>query len=82
MIGIILGFEYPKTCEDCKLFVDHICGHSSFCSAGGEYSEKEIEKTKDGNLQMYYHGCLTFRPQNCPLKDVFLDDDKEEGGTE
>ena len=77
MIGLILGFKYPKTCENCKLFIDGIVGLSAFCAAGGEYSDDEIEKAEDGNLQIYYHGCLTTRPKNCPLTDVFLDDDEE-----
>lgn len=72
MIGITIGFDYPRTCEYCKLFVDCV-GHS-FCSAGGEYSESEIENEKEGSLQMYYNGCLSHRPENCPLKEVFLDD--------
>lgn len=78
MIGVILGFDYPKTCADCKLFINGIIGHPAFCSAGGEYSEKEIEKEKNGNLQMYYDGCLSIRPKNCPLRDVFLDDEEGE----
>lgn len=82
MIGIILGFEYPKTCEDCKLFIDGILGHSAFCAAGGEYSIEEINKAKEGNMQIYYHGCLTSRPKNCPLKEVFLDEGIEEGEEE
>lgn len=78
MIGIILGFIYPHTCEDCKLFVNSVVGHPAFCSAGGEYTDIEIEKEEEGALQMYYHGCLSHRPENCPLKEVFLDEEEGE----
>lgn len=78
MIGVILGFDYPKTCSGCKLFIDGIVGHTPFCSAGGKYSDREIKKEKDGSLCMYYHGCLSHRPENCPLRDVFLEEGEAE----
>lgn len=77
MIGVILGFDYPTTCKGCKLFVNAVVGYPAFCSAGGRYTEKEIEKDKNGNIAMYYNGCLSHRPKNCPLKELFLDDEEE-----
>ena len=59
---------FPKDCEKCRLFCNKILGHESFCMVGGKYTKKEIKSEKDGNLSMYYHGCLSIRPKNCPLK--------------
>lgn len=64
-----IGNKFPKTCEDCKLFVSEL-GNSAYCVVGGEYTDEEIESEEDGDLDMYYHGCLESRPKNCPLKEV------------
>lgn len=69
MIILKVGDKFPKTCEDCLLFVEHM-GIPTYCTAGGEYSDEEIEAEEDGELNMYYDGCLSKRPQNCPLKEV------------
>lgn len=69
MIILNLGDEFPKKCEHCPLFVDHM-GFPTYCAAGGEYTDEEIEAEEDGSLNMYYDGCLSKRPQNCPLKEV------------
>ena len=58
----------PKTCDECPLFVDGHVGISAFCVMGAEYTDEEIEKEEDGELDMYYRGCLSKRPQSCPLK--------------
>ena len=64
-----IGNKYPKNCEQCKLFVSNF-GSPAYCAVGGKYTKKEIDNEKDGNLNMYYHGCLSNRPKNCPLKEV------------
>ena len=64
-----IGKKFPKSCDKCKLFVNHF-GIPSYCVAGGEYTEKEIEEEECGGEQIYYHGCLTNRPKNCPLKEA------------
>lgn len=69
MIILNVGDKFPKTCEHCPLFVDHM-GIPTYCVGGGEYTEEEIEAKEDGELNMYYKGCLSKRPQNCPLKEV------------
>ncbi len=71
MIILKVGDKFPKNCEHCPLFVDHM-GIPTYCVADGEYSEEEIEAEEDGALNMYYDGCLSKRPQNCPLKEVSL----------
>ena len=70
MIGIIIGEKMPKTCDKCKLFIDDILGKEAFCTLGIEYTDNEIDAEKDGNLNMYYHGCLKHRPKACPLKEI------------
>lgn len=58
----------PKTCDECPLFVNLILGHRTFCVMRAKYTEEEIEKAKNGRLNMYYNGCLSKRPKSCPLK--------------
>ena len=65
-VNLILG-EIPNTCDECPLFV-RILGQSAFCTLGAEYTADEILAEEDGNLDMYYHGCLSQRPKECPLK--------------
>jgi len=61
--------EMPETCDGCPLFVNTF-GNTAYCVMGAEYSTKEIINEEDGNLKMYYHGCLSKRPISCPLKEV------------
>ena len=70
MIVIKVGNEFPKTCEDCPIFENDIVGHAAYCTAGGEYTDEEIDAEKDGDLNMYYHGYLNHRPKNCPLIEM------------
>lgn len=63
-----LTIKMPKTCDECPLFVNGILGHSAFCVMGAKYSNHEISNEEDGDLNMYYHGCLSHRPKKCPLK--------------
>lgn len=65
-----IGDKYPETCDECPLFVDGELGVQSFCICEGEYTEEEINAEEDGNLNMYYHGCLATRPKNCSLVEV------------
>ena len=67
MKAILIIDKMPKTCCECPLFVRGF-GHPAYCKMGAEYSAKEIANEKDGNLNLYYHGCLITRPINCPLK--------------
>lgn len=62
-----IGDQFPQSCDECKLFVSDL-GQSAYCVVDGEYTEEEIEAVEDGELDMYYHGCLENRPKNCPLK--------------
>lgn len=71
MIILYVGDKFPKTCADCPLFVDQM-GIPTFCTVSGEYSDEEIEAEEDGELQMYYDGCLSKRPQNCPLQEYSI----------
>ena len=64
-----IGNKLPKSCDKCKLFVSEF-GKSPYCIVDGEYTDEEISSEEDGALDMYYHGCLSSRPQNCPLKEV------------
>ena len=64
-----VGKKMPKTCDKCKLFTRYF-GSPAYCAVGAEYTDKEIEAEEDGNLNMYYHGCLTHRPMNCPLVEI------------
>ena len=64
-----VGNEFPKSCEECPLFVDHM-GFPTYCIGDGEYSDEEIEAEEDGALNMYYDGCLSTRPKNCPLEEM------------
>lgn len=59
--------KFPKSCDECPLFVDGILGHQAFCISKGKYTKEEIASYEDGALDMYYHGCLSERPKNCPL---------------
>lgn len=62
--------RFPKTCNECSLFVDGIFGQHPYCVGNGEYTKEEINSYEDGALDMYYHGCLSERPKNCPLKEI------------
>lgn len=62
-----IGNKFSETCDECRLFVNKTLGMPAYCIAGGKYTDKEIKAEKDGNLNMYYHGCLKNRPKNCPL---------------
>ena len=33
-----------------------------------EYTKEEISEEENGNLDLYYHGCLSRRPEACPLE--------------
>ena len=68
MSAILTINKTPKTCDECPLFVNGILGHKAHCVMDAEYTEEEIEKAKDGRLNMYYNGCLSKRPKSCPLK--------------
>lgn len=70
MIVAKIGNKFPKTCDKCPLFVDGILGQDAFCILEAEYTDEEIDKEPDGNLNMYYHGCLTHRPKSCPLVEL------------
>ena len=37
-----IGEKFPKTCDDCKLFVSEL-GMSPYCVVDGEYTDEEIE---------------------------------------
>ena len=58
----------PVTCDECPLFVRHF-GQKAYCVMHAEYTPEEIAAVEDGNLQLYYHGCLPRRPKACPLKE-------------
>lgn len=60
--------KLPKTCDKCRFFVDDILGCTAYCVFDAEYTDEEINAEEDGNLNMYYHGCLSHRPNSCPLK--------------
>lgn len=70
MIICKFGDTFPKSCDTCPLFVTGIVGHTSYCILDGEYTDEEVEAEEDGELQMYYDGCLKNRPKNCPLIEV------------
>ena len=78
MIILNVGDKFPKNCEHCQLFVDHM-GIPTYCTAGGEYTEEEIEVEEYGSENMYYHGCLSKRPQNCPRQEVKEVNNGEDG---
>ena len=69
MAAILTIEKTPKSCDECPLFVNGLLGVEAFCVMDVDYTEEEIEE-EDGELDMYYHGCLSKRPQNCPLKVV------------
>lgn len=69
MIVVEVCKKMPKSCDKCPLFVSSF-GSSAYCPLEGEYTDEEIEAEEDGNLNMYYHGCLKVRPKNCPLKEL------------
>lgn len=69
MSKVILALDsMPKSCDQCRLFVS-IFGHRAYCTMGAKYTAEEIAAEKDGNLSLYYHGCLSNRPKSCPLKE-------------
>lgn len=65
---IIKDMNMPKSCDDCPLFVSD--GNPAFCNLEAEYTDEEIEAEEDGNINMYYHGCLSHRPKRCPLMEL------------
>lgn len=66
MIVVKIANNFPKDCGECPMFKKRM--YSSSCAMGGNFTEKEIAKIEDGNLDMYYHGYLDGkRPKNCPL---------------
>ena len=65
--AILILDKIPKTCDECTLFVDRL--GESFCPLGVEYTDEEIEAEEDANEKLYYHGCLSKRPKECPLKE-------------
>lgn len=67
MRAILTLDEMPKACDKCPLFVNRF-GTPAYCIMGAEYMAEEIAKEKDGNLTLYYHGCLSGKPAKCPLK--------------
>ena len=71
MVVFELKKGFPKNCEECPLFINKFAGYSAFCIGEAEYTTEEIEAEKNGNLVMYYHGCLSNRPKSCPLKEKF-----------
>lgn len=67
MIILKVANKFPKSCDECPLFVNRRLGYPSFCISKGKYTKEEIASYEDGALDMYYHGCLSERPKNCPL---------------
>ena len=61
--------KMPRSCDKCPLFIDKLLGTPAFCAMGAEYTPDEIRSEEDGNLQLYYDGCLSKRPKACPLKE-------------
>lgn len=70
MIILEMANKFPKSCDECPLFIDGMVVQQPFCIAKGEYTKEEISSYEDGALDMYYHGCLSTRPNNCPLKEI------------
>ena len=70
MIIFKVANKFPKSCDECPLFVDGKLGYQSFCVSKGEYTTEEINSYENGALDMYYHGCLLTRPTNCPLEKI------------
>ena len=69
MSKVILTLDcMPTTCNECPLFVSHF-GQKAYCVMHAEYSPEEIDRENNGNLQLYYSGCLSRRPEACPLKE-------------
>ena len=60
--------EMPNTCKKCPLFVN-MFGRPAYCIMGAKYTPEEIASVKDGNLELYYSGCMSKRPNACPLKE-------------
>ncbi len=68
MSAILIIDKMPNTCKNCPLFVNQF-GRTAYCTMGAKYSPEEIASVKDGNLELYYSGCLSKRPNACPLKE-------------
>lgn len=68
MSAILILNEMPSTCKECPLFVSSF-GNSAYCKMYARYTPEEIESVEDGNLELYYNGCLSKRPNACPLKE-------------
>ena len=71
MVVFELKKGFPKNCEECPLFINKFVGYSAFCIGEAKYTTEEIEAEKNGDLVIYYHGCLSNRPKSCPLKEIF-----------
>ena len=68
-IVIKVGDHFPKTCDECAFFS---CAYSRqpYCVVGGNYTRAEIDAEEDGVATMFFGGCLSNRPNNCPLTEV------------
>ena len=69
MKAILVINDVPKSCDECPLFVKAF-GNASYCKMGAKYSDKEIADEEDGNLMIYFRGCLSTKPISCPLKEI------------
>ena len=67
--AVLVLDKMPKTCSDCPIFVHGILGQPAYCTVGAEYTPEEIAAVRNGNLRLYYDGCLPNRPKLCPLKE-------------
>ena len=75
MKKVILTLDrMPRTCDKCPLFINCF-GQTAYCAMRAEYTPEEIAEEEDGNLNLYYHGCLSKRPKSCPLKFVEKEDE-------
>lgn len=79
MSKVILTLKsMPTNCDKCPLFINHF-GQKAYCAMHTEYTPEEIAAVENGNLQLYYHGCLSERPEACPLETI---EEKETNTTE
>ena len=70
MSKVILTLDcMPVACDKCPLFVNHF-GQKAYCVMHAEYTPEEIAAVENGNLHIYYYGCLPKRPNECPLEEV------------
>ena len=68
-IVIKVGDHFPKSCDECAFF-SCAFGRQAYCVAGGKYTREEIEADEGGFASLVYVGCLSNRPNNCPLTEV------------